>query len=68
MCSVSPRLVRTEFTRGIFPDDPKKAEAIFDRGNCLEPADVSQAILYILSSSPRVEVQDVRLSPVGGIY
>jgi NADP-dependent 3-hydroxy acid dehydrogenase YdfG len=51
--SISPGLVRTEFQDG-FPDDGTK-EAV-SQMPALKPEDIAEAVLYILSTPPHVQV------------
>jgi len=58
---VSPGLIETEFAkrmRGL-----EKGEKLYASNQCLQPADVSDAVIYVLSAPPHVKVHDVILRP-----
>jgi NADP-dependent 3-hydroxy acid dehydrogenase YdfG len=61
---ISPGLVATEFreraSHGAF-----KYESYFDKYPPLLPSDIADAALYMLSTPPHVQVQDILLSPMG---
>ncbi|XP_049803020.1 dehydrogenase/reductase SDR family member 11-like [Schistocerca nitens] len=58
---VSPGAVKTEFIsnfKGVPPN-------IYDMIPCLESEDVAEAVVYMLSQHPRVQVHDVLIYPTG---
>lgn len=61
---ISPGMVATEFreraTRGA-----SNYESYFDAFEPLLPADIADAALYMLSTRPHVQVQDILLTPIG---
>lgn len=61
---ISPGMVATEFreraTHGAFP-----YESYFADYEPLSPADISDAVVYMLSTAPHVQIQDILLSPMG---
>jgi NADP-dependent 3-hydroxy acid dehydrogenase YdfG len=61
---ISPGMVATEFraraTRGAF-----SYESYFEDYEPLSPNDIADAALYMLSTRPNVQVQDILLSPMG---
>lgn len=61
---ISPGMTATEFrsraTRGSF-----SYESYFEKFQPLLPEDVAEAVLYMLSTRPHVQVQDILLSAVG---
>lgn len=61
--SVSPGTVKTEIrsAAGVEGDMPKEFHE-------LESEDVSELVLYILGTNPRVQVEDVIIRPTGEIY
>ncbi|XP_047108605.1 dehydrogenase/reductase SDR family member 11-like [Schistocerca piceifrons] len=61
---VSPGAVRTEFLTN-FPGIPANQ---YDLVPCLESEDVAEAVLYMLSQNPRVQVHDVIIHPTGSSY
>lgn len=65
--SVSPRLVRTEFAHGLFPDrsEAKAAQVYESASPCLAARDVAESILHVLEAPEGVQIQDVHISPVG---
>lgn len=61
---ISPGLVATGFreraTHGAFSYD-----SYFEKFQPLMPGDIADAVLYMLSTPPHVQVQDILLSPLG---
>jgi NADP-dependent 3-hydroxy acid dehydrogenase YdfG len=61
---ISPGLVATEFreraTHGAF-----KYESYFEKYKPLLPSDIADAALYMLSTPPHVQVQDILITPMG---
>ncbi|XP_055844188.1 farnesol dehydrogenase-like [Episyrphus balteatus] len=54
--SVSPGIVRTEL-------NPKE---VYDTiGICLNPEDISQAVMYAVSTPPHVQIHEITVKPVG---
>lgn len=60
--SLSPGMVRTDFSKSA---GRPNADVIYDINKALNPEDVSQGILYILSTPPHVQVYELTLKPVG---
>jgi len=61
---ISPGLVATEF-RERASEGKFKYSSYFDKYPPLLPADIADAVLYMLSTPPHVQVQDILLSPMG---
>ena len=61
--AVSPGLVETEFSRVRFSGDAERADAVYADTNALTADDVAQAVLYAAEAPPRVNVQEVLLTP-----
>jgi NADP-dependent 3-hydroxy acid dehydrogenase YdfG len=61
---ISPGLVATEF-RERASDGKFKYESYFEKYKPLLPSDIADAVLYMLSTPPHVQVQDILLSPMG---
>ena len=61
---ISPGLVATEF-RERASDGKFKYESYFEKFKPLLPSDIADAVLYMLSTPPHVQVQDILLSPMG---
>ncbi len=61
---ISPGLVATEFreraTHGAFT-----YESYFEKYQPLVPSDIADAVLYMLSTPPHVQVQDILITPMG---
>ncbi len=61
---ISPGLVATGFreraTQGAYT-----YESYFEKFQPLMPSDIADAVLYMLSTPPHVQVQDVLLTPLG---
>jgi len=61
---ISPGLTATEF-RERASEGQFKYESYFEQYTPLTPADIADAVLYMLSTPPHVQVQDILLSPMG---
>jgi NADP-dependent 3-hydroxy acid dehydrogenase YdfG len=61
---VSPGYVLTEFA-SVFSGVPGADAEIDKRFKILEPADVAEAVLWIVTRPPHVEVHDILLRPTG---
>ncbi|MED6269315.1 Dehydrogenase/reductase SDR member 11 [Characodon lateralis] len=62
--SISPGIVETEFIYRLYSDNPEKAKASYSRLKTLEAIDVANAVVYVLSAPPHVEVGELLLRPV----
>ncbi|XP_049855006.1 dehydrogenase/reductase SDR family member 11-like [Schistocerca gregaria] len=60
---VSPALVKTEISKNVSEDN----QALWD-SPCLQPDDVAQAVLYMLSQEPHVMVSDVIIRATGSLH
>ncbi|GJQ81331.1 hypothetical protein Trydic_g20543 [Trypoxylus dichotomus] len=60
---VSPGPTDTEFINA--EEAPKEFVDLFSSMPKLEADDVADAVLYILSTPPHVQVQDIMLRPLG---
>ncbi|KAJ3651874.1 hypothetical protein Zmor_017880 [Zophobas morio] len=63
--SISPGVVRTEFQEG-FPDDGTR-DAIAQMP-ALRPEDIAEAVIYILSTPPHVQVHELTVHPLGELF
>ncbi|XP_072382677.1 farnesol dehydrogenase-like [Diabrotica undecimpunctata] len=63
--SISPGLVRTEFTEG-FPQDGTK-EKLDDMPD-LRPEDIAEGVIYALGTGPHVNVSELTIRPVGNVF
>jgi NADP-dependent 3-hydroxy acid dehydrogenase YdfG len=61
---ISPGMVATEF-RGRASGGAFTYESYFEKLQPLLPADIADAVGYILSTPGHVQVQDILLSPLG---
>ena len=61
---ISPGMVATEF-RGRASGGKFSYESYFEKFKPLMPSDIADAVLYMLSTPPHVQVQDILLSPMG---
>ncbi|XP_067866431.1 dehydrogenase/reductase SDR family member 11a isoform X1 [Heterodontus francisci] len=61
--SVSPGLVETEFAFRLHNNDPEKAAAIYESLKCLKAEDLADAVVYILSAPPHVQIGDIQMRP-----
>lgn len=60
---ISPGLVETGFAVRLF-EDAEKAQELYRSIQCLQPTDIAESVVYILSTSPRVDVSDILIRPV----
>ncbi|GIY02418.1 hypothetical protein CEXT_428191 [Caerostris extrusa] len=64
--SVSPGMVTTEFLGNFLKDDStRKASDFYDSIETLQPKDIADSVLYILSVPLHVEVHDIIIRPYG---
>uniref|UniRef100_A0A6M2DFS5 Putative dehydrogenase n=1 Tax=Xenopsylla cheopis TaxID=163159 RepID=A0A6M2DFS5_XENCH len=62
--SISPGVVETEIFEGCFPS--KEIKDMFLANNpCLQPEDISQAVLYALGTPEHVQIHELTIKPVG---
>ncbi|KAK2489386.1 hypothetical protein MC885_017841, partial [Smutsia gigantea] len=54
---ISPGVVETQFAFKLHDKDPEKAAAIYEHIKCLKPEDVAEAVIYVLSTPPHVQMQ-----------
>ena len=45
-------------------DDSDKAQHLYSSMHCLQPSDIAESVVYILSTHPRVDVNDILIRPV----
>ncbi|XP_047247949.1 dehydrogenase/reductase SDR family member 11-like isoform X1 [Girardinichthys multiradiatus] len=62
--SISPGMVETEFIYRLYSDNPEKAKAAYSRFKTLEAIDVANAVVYVLSAPPHVEIGELLFRPV----
>ncbi|XP_040605307.1 dehydrogenase/reductase SDR family member 11 isoform X2 [Mesocricetus auratus] len=60
---ISPGLVETRFAFKLHDKDPEKAAATYEDIRCLKPEDVAEAVIYVLSTPPHVQVGDIQMRP-----
>ncbi|XP_030874158.1 dehydrogenase/reductase SDR family member 11 isoform X3 [Leptonychotes weddellii] len=53
---ISPEVVETQFAFKLHDKDPEKAAATYECIKCLKPEDVAEAVIYVLSTPPHVQV------------
>ena len=56
-------LVQTEFQSAMYPDNPGAVAAIHNSVECLQSEDISQAVQYVLSCPPHMQVHDILIRP-----
>ncbi|XDV32582.1 hypothetical protein PO909_003359 [Leuciscus waleckii] len=62
--SISPGLVETELTYRLFSQNPEKAAATYKSIKCLQADDIANAVVYVLSAPPHVQIGDIQMRPV----
>ncbi|XP_006983238.2 dehydrogenase/reductase SDR family member 11 [Peromyscus maniculatus bairdii] len=60
---ISPGLVETQFAFKLHDKDPERAAATYEDIKCLKPEDVAEAVIYVLSTPPHVQVGDIQMRP-----
>ncbi|XP_038942295.1 dehydrogenase/reductase SDR family member 11 isoform X7 [Rattus norvegicus] len=60
---ISPGLVETQFAFKLYDKDPREAAATYEHIKCLRPEDVAEAVIYVLSTPPHVQVGDIQMRP-----
>nr|XP_040125041.1 dehydrogenase/reductase SDR family member 11 isoform X3 [Ictidomys tridecemlineatus] len=60
---ISPGVVETQFAFRLHDKDPEKAAATYEVMKCLKPEDVAEAVIYVLSSPPHVQIGDIQMRP-----
>ncbi|KAJ3651875.1 hypothetical protein Zmor_017881 [Zophobas morio] len=63
--SISPGLVRTEFQEGVADDGTRE---ILAEMPALTPEAVADAVVYVLSTDPSVQVSELTIRPVGDMF
>ncbi|XP_053423962.1 dehydrogenase/reductase SDR family member 11 isoform X4 [Nycticebus coucang] len=53
---ISPGLVETQFAFKLHDKDPEQAAATYEHIKCLQPEDVAEAVIYVLSTPRHVQV------------
>ncbi|NXO41186.1 DHR11 reductase, partial [Locustella ochotensis] len=68
MCSaffqcISPGLVETGFAFKLHDNDPERAAATYESIRCLKAEDMANAVIYVLSAPPHVQIGDIQMRP-----
>uniref|UniRef100_A0A8C6K915 Dehydrogenase/reductase SDR family member 11 n=2 Tax=Nothobranchius TaxID=28779 RepID=A0A8C6K915_NOTFU len=58
---ISPGLVETEFAPRLYSQDPVKAANIYSHYKALEAIDIANAVVYVLSAPPHVQIGDIQM-------
>ncbi|XP_077064996.1 dehydrogenase/reductase SDR family member 11-like [Siphateles boraxobius] len=61
---ISPGFVETEFAYRFLSQNPEKAAATYNSIKCLQADDISNAVVYVLSAPPHVQIGDIQMRPV----
>ncbi|XP_077021174.1 dehydrogenase/reductase SDR family member 11 isoform X2 [Tamandua tetradactyla] len=60
---ISPGVVETRFAFKLLDKEPEKAAATYENIKCLKPEDVAEAVIYVLSTPPHVQIGDIQMRP-----
>ncbi|TRY71024.1 hypothetical protein TCAL_01257 [Tigriopus californicus] len=63
MCSISPRMVATNFIYSLFPGNKAKAEELVRNVPSLTSEDVAEQIMNMIRIPANVQIQDIHMSP-----
>ncbi|KAM4742124.1 dehydrogenase/reductase SDR family member 11-like [Anableps anableps] len=61
--SISPGIVETEFAYRFYSESPDKAAATYSHFKSLEAKDIANAVVYVLSAPPHVQIGDIVMRP-----
>ncbi|KAL6470897.1 hypothetical protein MHYP_G00195470 [Metynnis hypsauchen] len=61
---ISPGVVETEFGYRFCKSNPEKAAEMYGMMKCLQSEDVADAVIYVLSAPPHVQIGDIQMRPV----
>uniref|UniRef100_A0A3Q2QNF9 Dehydrogenase/reductase SDR family member 11 n=1 Tax=Fundulus heteroclitus TaxID=8078 RepID=A0A3Q2QNF9_FUNHE len=61
---ISPGLVETEFAPRLYSQNAEKAASVYTHNKALEAIDVANAIVYVLSAPPHVQIGDIQMRSV----
>ncbi|XP_026138449.1 dehydrogenase/reductase SDR family member 11-like isoform X2 [Carassius auratus] len=61
---ICPGIVKTEFAYRLFSENPEKAAATYKSEKCLQAVDIANAVVYVLSAPPHVQIGDIEITPV----
>lgn len=61
---ISPGLVETDFCFRLYPHNPERATSAYSKIKCLEAKDIAEAVTYVLSAPPHVQVGDIQMRAV----
>ncbi|XP_028275229.1 dehydrogenase/reductase SDR family member 11-like [Parambassis ranga] len=61
---ISPGVVETEFAPRLHSQNPDKAAAAYTKFKPLEAIDVANAVIYVLSAPPHVQIGDIQMRAV----
>lgn len=63
--SISPGFVKTSIGATIDPENLEKLRALLGNTEGMVPEDIADAVVYVLSTPPHVQVHELMVYPVG---
>uniref|UniRef100_A0A3B5LTA5 Dehydrogenase/reductase SDR family member 11 n=1 Tax=Xiphophorus couchianus TaxID=32473 RepID=A0A3B5LTA5_9TELE len=61
---ISPGLVETEFAPRLYSQNAEKASSVYSYYKALEALDVANAVVFVLSTPPHVQIGDIQMRSV----
>ncbi|KAM6933813.1 dehydrogenase/reductase SDR family member 11-like [Xenentodon cancila] len=66
--SISPGVVKTEFAGRFYSNDTEKATLLYSMYKVLDAVDIANAVTYVLTAPPHVQIGEMVLQPVEEVF